>query len=556
MKPKYIFISCIFFTFIGLTYAQSNTDISFDKIDSLFSRLDNQDSPGAAIAVIYNNDVVYKKCFGMANLEFDIPFTSSTVFDIASLSKQFTGMAVAKLILQGKLSMEDDIHKYAPEVPDYGNKMTISHLVYHTSGIRNWWGPLVLAGYNENDAISFKQIMKFIQNQKSLNIEPGEEFLYSNTGYNLLAETIARITGQSFSDWMTKNIFDPLDMKNSFICDDPQMIIKNRAFAYTKDKNKYKSLKNGLSAPGSSSLYTTLDDLVKWVLHFESAEKGDSEIFSLMNQQGTLNNGECISYAFGNFIRSYKGLKTVSHTGSWNGYCSMLIRFPEQHFAVIILSNLKDFALPGRVYRVADLFLSDFFMADDRGKKSKPKETSKKGLTIKPEKLKDYIGLYRLRKNALFEISLDGTNLMSQYSNELEYPMIPEAEDRFWVEAYKAYLIFHRNEKGEVTHLVCEGDEYIKGEYVTPTQESLNEYLGDYKSRELGTFYTIAIDKNTLITKHFKNVDVILKPSFPDIFEGDQWWMSEVKFTRNEKNEISGFLLTSNYNRNIRFIKK
>jgi hypothetical protein len=145
---------------------------------------------------------------------------------------------------------------------------------------------------------------------------------------------------------------------------------------------------------------------------------------------------------------------------------------------------------------------------------------------------------------------------MSQYSNELKYQMIPEAEDRFWIEAYKAYLIFHRNEKGEVTHLVCEGDEYIKGEYVTPTQESLNEYLGDYKNRELGIFYTIAINKNNLIAKHFKNVDVNLKSSFPDIFEGDQWWMSEVKFTRNKKKEISGFLLTSNYNRNIRFIKE
>jgi CubicO group peptidase (beta-lactamase class C family) len=139
MKTKCLFIAWIFFTFIGLTSAQSNTDISLDIIDSLFSRLDNQDSPGAAIAVIFNNDVVYKKCFGMANLEFDIPFTSSAVFDIASLSKQFTGMAVAKLILQGELSMADDIHKYVPEVPDYGNKITIGHFEKKCS-FRNFTG--------------------------------------------------------------------------------------------------------------------------------------------------------------------------------------------------------------------------------------------------------------------------------------------------------------------------------------------------------------------------------------------------------------------------------
>jgi hypothetical protein len=234
----------------------------------------------------------------------------------------------------------------------------------------------------------------------------------------------------------------------------------------------------------------------------------------------------------------------------------MLTRFPEQHFAVIILSNLKDFNLPGRVYRIADLFLSESFVTDNAGKEIKSEEAIHKGLILNSEKLKDYIGLYRLRKNSLFEISQDGTKLMAQYSNELKYQMIPKSKDRFWVEAYKAYLIFRRSEKGEVTHLLCSGDKYIKGEFVTHTRESLNEYLGTYYSRELGTSYSLSMEKNKLIAYHFKNVEVNLQPSFPDIFEGDQWWMSELKFTRNEQNEISGFLLTANYNRNLRFIKK
>lgn len=553
---KFLFATLIFFAPIGLTITQSNSDNLLHKIDTFFSKLDGHNTPGAGVAVILNKNVVYKKCFGMASMEFDIPFTSSTVFDIASLSKQFTGMAAAKLIQQGKHSMEDDIHNTIPEVPNFGKKITIGHLVYHTSGIRNWWGPLVLAGYDGNDAISFKQIMKFIQNQESLNFTPGEEFLYSNTGYNLLAETIARITGQSFSEWMKENIFDPLGMKNSFICDDHQMIIKNKAFAYAKEKKTYKSLKNGLSAPGSSSLYTTLDDLIKWILYFESEKDEDLEIFSLMYRQGTLNNGEHISYAFGNFIGSYKGLKTLSHSGSWNGYCSMLTRFPEQNFAVIILSNLKDFALPWRIYRITDLFLSEYFAADNSKQENNPKEISKKDLNINPKKLKDYIGFYRLRKNSLFEISMVGTDLMAQYTNELKYRMIPESEDRFWVEAYKEYLIFQKNEKGKVTHLVCEGKKYLKGEFVTPTRESLKEYLGDYYSKELGTVYTIALREDNLVAEHFKNVAVNLNPSFPDIFEGDQWWMSEVEFSRNDQKKISGFLLTANYNRNIRFIKK
>lgn len=192
----------------------------------------NAESPGVAIAVQQKGKIIYSEGFGYANLEYDVKNTPTTVFHIASVSKQFTAFAIAMLADQGKLSLDDDIRKYLPEMPDFGYVITINHLVHHTSGLRDQWNLLMMAGWRLDDVITQKQIMRVISRQKELNFKPGDEMVYCNTGFTLMAEIVSRVTGESFADWTKKNIFDPLGMKNTLFYDDHEKIVKNRAYSY------------------------------------------------------------------------------------------------------------------------------------------------------------------------------------------------------------------------------------------------------------------------------------------------------------------------------------
>ena len=257
-------------------------------------------------------------------------------------------------------SLDDDIRVHLPDVPDFGSTITIRHLLHHTSGLRDWVQSLVIAGDMMDDVISFKHILKMARHQKTLNFEPGAEFLYSNTGYNLLAEIVERVTGDSFREWTDTHIFKPLDMTNSHFHDDHQMILKNRAYSYQAVENGgFKHAVNNTTALGSSSLYSTVEDLAKWILNFDNIQIGEQTVIEQMHQRGVLNDGEQIDYALGLNIGEYRGLKTVGHSGSWRGFRSHLIRFPDQKFGVVILCNLDTFNPLSLAEKVADLYLAD-----------------------------------------------------------------------------------------------------------------------------------------------------------------------------------------------------
>ena len=330
------------------------------KVDQLFTEWNRSDSPGAALAVTRDGEIIYKQGYGTANLEYDIPITTGTIFDIASVSKQFAGFAIATLLHEGKLSLDDDIRMYLPDVPDFGNRITIRHLLHHTSGLRDWVQSLVIAGDMMDDVISFKHILKMARHQKTLNFEPGTEFLYSNTGYNLLAEIVEKVTGDSFREWTDTHIFKPLAMTNTHFHDDYQMILKHRAYSYqTVENDRFKHAVNNTTALGSSSLCSTVEDLAKWILNFDDVRIGGQTVIEQMHQRGVLNNGEQINYAFGLNIGEYRTLRTVGHSGSWRGFRSHLMRFPDQKFGVVILCNVDTFNPLSLAEKVADLYLAD-----------------------------------------------------------------------------------------------------------------------------------------------------------------------------------------------------
>lgn len=389
------------------------------EVDQLFAEWNKPDSPGASIAVVKDGEIVYKQGYGMANLEYDIPITTTTIFDIASVSKQFAAFAITTLSHNGKLSLDDDIRMYLPDVPDFGNTITIRHLLHHTSGLRDWVQSLVIAGDMMDDVISFKHILKMVRHQKALNFKPGAEYLYSNSGYNLLAEIVEMVTGDSFREWTDTHIFKPLGMTNSHFHDDHQMILKNRAYSYQKVENgAFKHAVNNTTALGSSSLYSTVEDLAKWILNFDDVRIGRQTVIEQMHQRGVLNNGEQIDYAFGLNIGEYRGLKTVGHSGSWRGFRSHLMRFPDQKFGIVILCNLDTFNPLRLAEEVADLYLADVLTpveASELNKATEPAEDIKSE-PLTPEQLAEFEGDYYTEElDTTYTIGVRGDGLVAQH---------------------------------------------------------------------------------------------------------------------------------------------
>ena len=424
------------------------------KVDQLFAEWNKPDSPGAAIAVTRDGEIIYTQGYGTANLEYDIPITPTTIFDIASVSKQFATFAIATLAHDGKLSLDDDIRMHLPDVPDFGSTITIRHLLHHTSGLRDWVQSLVIAGVAMEDVISFKHILKMARHQKALNFEPGAAYLYSNTGYNLLAEIVERVTGDSFRDWTDTNIFKPLAMTNSHFHDDHQMILKNRAYSYQAVENGgFKHAVNNTTALGSSSLYSTVEDLAKWILNFDDTQIGEQAILDQMHQRGVLNNGEQISYALGLNIGEYRGLQTVGHSGSWRGFRSHLIRFPEQKFGVVILCNLDTFNPLGLTEKVADIYLADDLAPVEASEpeKAAPAEATKSA-SLTPEQLAEFIGDYYAEElDTTYTIAVRENGLVAQHIRHDDI-LLTYADGHFlgntW---FFPEIHFTRDDTGQVT---------------------------------------------------------------------------------------------------------
>lgn len=469
------------------------------KIDSVIKEFERKDSPGASIAVLYADKIIYSTGFGYANLEYNIPIEKKTVFHVASVSKQFTAFSIAMLANQGKLSLEEDIRVYLPELPDYGQKITINHLVHHTSGLRDQWDLLALAGWRLDDVITEEQILKLINSQKALNFKPGEEFLYSNTNYTLLAKIVERVTGEKFTDWTKENIFRPLRMENSFFYDDHEKIVKNRAYSYAESGEGYKKKVLSYSNVGATSLFTTAEDLALWAHNFETIEVGNKGIMDQIQQTAILSNGQKIDYAFGQLIVPYKGLRIAVHGGADAGYRTYLARFPEQHFAVAVLGNFESFDPIKLAMKIADIFLADAISAQYN--------------------LTDYVGQYKLQNGPELKIRLVDESLTMQVAGKNDvHNLVLTRGSKFEIPTLEATVTFDRNPSDEVYQLTLEKEQQghvatklslsdldagpsNKGpEKLAVSKEILSEYQGTYEIQKPFLF-TIWLESGSLKAK-------------------------------------------------------
>ena len=328
-------------------------------IDKIFAAWDTPDSPGCALGVLRDGRFVYERGYGMANLDYDIPNSPRLVYYVGSDSKQFTAASIGLLVLDGTLSLSDDIRKYIPEMPDYGTPITIDHLIHHTSGIRDIYTLMSLGGLRIEDVFSDSEEVALIARQKELNFKPGDDYLYSNSGYFLLAEIIERVTGRSLREFADERIFGPLGMTHTHFHDDPGHVMKWRAMSYEPDgKGGYRiSYLQNFDKIGAGGLYTTVEDLRLWDENYYTHKVGGDALQKLIHTRGVLNRGDTIPYAFGNNVTAYRGLRVDEHGGSLMGYKAEILRFPDEHFSVLATCNLGSINPGPLAQQVADVFL-------------------------------------------------------------------------------------------------------------------------------------------------------------------------------------------------------
>jgi CubicO group peptidase (beta-lactamase class C family) len=327
------------------------------RVDQLFARWTG-DTPGCAVGVSKDGIPVLAKAYGMADLEHDVPNRADTIFEAGSVSKQFTAAAVVLLARDGKLSLDDPIRKHIPEVPAYEWPITIRQMLMHMSGLRDWGSVASIGGWPRTTrTYTHDHVLEIISRQKALNFIPGAQYSYSNSGYNLAAIVVERVSGQSFADFSRERIFTPLGMTSTSWRDDYTRIVKRRATAYADRGGTFAQNMPFENVHGNGGLLTTVGDLLKWNENFVTPVVGDADFVRIQQEPGPFNDGRMGTYAMGLMVGQHRGVRNVSHSGSTAGYRAHLNRFPDQHVSVAVLCNVSSGNATQLANAVSDIYL-------------------------------------------------------------------------------------------------------------------------------------------------------------------------------------------------------
>lgn len=531
------------------------------QIDELFLAWDTAWTPGVALAVVQDGRIAYANGYGFAHLEYDIPITPSTIFHIASVSKQFTTFCVLLLEADGKLTLDDELHAHIPELPDFGFPITLRQLAHNISGIRDQWNLLGLAGWRLDDVITTEQILRLLSRQQELNFPPGEEYMYSNSGFTLLAEVVARVSGQAFADFARERIFEPLGMQSSLFYDDHERIVRNRAYSYAERNGAYRKRVLSYATAGATSLFTTVEDLSLWAMNFESPVVGNQSMMEAMNNRGVLNDGSLIDYALGQSIGRHRGLPMIGHGGADAGYRTFLARFPEQGVAIVVFSNDAGFRSQAMAMSVADIVLADHLEEEVEEKPDIPAHSlTDHGLLAR------YEGHFRERpdNHIIFEAFKDSLTFHTSANREPRF-LIPVSDSAFVSHDGRIRFEFVVTNEKQVDQMrmIRNGERAVlpRVEAFEPAQVDLEQYTGRFYSEELDITYTLETGKDEngkkqLFARQLRIGDIGLQPLTPDLFSGDKWFASRFRFEKDAGGQLSGFWVSGSRARRIYFEKR
>jgi CubicO group peptidase (beta-lactamase class C family) len=532
-------VSLILLLFPGITAAQTPDPAA--KVDEIFAEWKSQESPGCTVAVSQGGKTLLSRAYGMADLEHDVPITPTTIFEAGSVSKQFTAAAALLLVQQGKLSLTDDVRKYVPELPDYGKPITIAHLIHHTSGLRDWGAVAAIGGWPRGTRIhTHAHMLDIASRQKALNYEPGAEFSYTNTGYNLLVVIVERVTGKSFAEFTRQQIFEPLGMKHTGWRDDFTRVVKGRAIAYNKAEDGFHSEMPFENVHGNGGLLTTSDDLLLWNENFTHGKVGGPALIEALQRRGRLNDNREIEYAGGLFIGDHKGIPEVSHGGATASYRAFLARFPEQKLSMAVLCNLGEIDSDELLHRVADVYLAGQFP-------SVPEPVAA-AVQLPAEEIAGKAGLYRnLRTGVILGMKMEEGKLRTRGGRTVS----PLSSSLFLVDnGSKLDFV-----PGGLRLLTPDGDSipYERVEEAAPTAAQLAEYVGEYTSDEAEFTYKVVVEEGKLLIKGRPDISIGLAPLYADAFQSDIGFL--VRFLRKD-GKVSELSFGLDRARDLRFARR
>ncbi|NKQ39551.1 MAG: beta-lactamase family protein [Methanosarcinales archaeon] len=556
MKKIYTLIFISFCTGF-VAYGQLKESTAIDKI---FTEWNKPNVPGGALGIIRDGKLIYSKGYGIADLEHNISITPTSVFYIGSVSKQFVTFSILLLEEQGKLNLDDKIQEFLPDFPEYKTPLTIRHFIHHTSGIRDFLTLMHLKGRDYLDHIENDEVYELIKSQNTLNFSPGEQYLYSNSCYFMLAMIVEKAAKKSLKDFAEEHIFSPLGMKNSLFYDDNTDLIKNRVFSYNKKEDGFDNLIMRFDLVGSGGIYSTIEDMFLWDQNFYQNKlgKGGQQIIQKMHEEGVLNNGKSSGYAFALKNGTHKGLKTVSHGGSLAGYRAQLMRFPEQKFSIIILSNRSDASPTSKAYQVADIFLKNEFKQNQEINQ-KSNLSNKKAIKLSTKKLEFFSGSYWNNKNnSAIKIVVKNDTLTYSRNNYSETKLFPISKNEFIAkETSDVILKFKTTNEGKQVLIIINGNSKIKYISYKPASYSLEElksFIGLYYSPELDVVYNLKMENKNIILYVNRRKTSVLKAIKDNVFSNDNFGV--FLFERNNDGKINAFKLMAGRVKNLKFIKQ
>lgn len=513
------------------------------RVDSLFARFATRASPGCEVGVRQRGVTVLERAYGMADLEHDVPLTPASRSESGSVAKQFTAAAIVLLARDGKLSLADDIRRWLPEVPDFGHPIAIRHLLNHTSGLRDQWGLLALVGRAPGSAVhTLDEILDLVSRQRELNFAPGTEFLYSNTGYALLAMIVDRASGSSLADFTRSRLFTPLGMTHTEWRDDYTRIVPDRAIAYDGTFPRFSLDMPFTMVYGNGGLLTTAGDLLIWNDYLTSGSPGVPSVGRDLETRGLLRNGRTIAYALGMSVLEFRGVKEVSHSGSTAGYRAFLARYPDHGLSVALLCNLGSVNPSALGRQVAAVWLGSALSAA-------PSPVTADSVKVTAGNYAAYAGIYAdSATDSSMRLDMRDGRLMMAMPGGGWMPLYAVGRTRFRA---GGWLVVLGAPGSEV--LAINGDDTTRFQRMSPAADTsaLAVFAGTYESEELGVSYVVAVRDGRLEIRRRPDPALVLLPVYRDDFSlGGR----TIRFSRDAQGRIDGFRIYAGRVRGLRFV--
>ncbi len=541
IRASFLTIALAFTATVGQVPDREKVVAGAERAVEKAAKTNPMPAPGCAVGVSLDGQTVFEKAFGLAEMEHNIPNTPQTIFESGSVAKQFTAAALVLLQQDGKLKIDDPVRKYIPELPDYGKLLTIRHILTHTAGLRDWGSVMALTGAGRGDRVVTQPIaLDVIYKQKALDFEPGAEYSYSNSGYQLAAEIVERVSGKKFGEFVGERIFKPLGMTNSSWREDYRRLVPGRAQGYSKSGPNGPWMLNMpiMNVIGNGGMLTTVGDWLKWNAALDAKMFGEPFVKE-METQGVLNDGRKISYALGLDVGSYKGMKEIAHSGGTAGYQTYLARFPEKKLSVAALCNGAPPFSGDIVYSVVDEIFGPF-----------PTPAQPEGVKIAEEQLKKYVGTWRNEKTR-------NANTIAVEKGELKLnggPLRPMADGTFLLGDRK--VTFASKESGPMVSEISNADgsitRLIFEQPWAPTAAELLSVAGDWHSDEAGVTAAFAVEGEKAFIVVKPTIKLPLRPVYKDAFSGPGY---VVWFTRDATGKIEKMHVGGSRMRDMPFVR-